>query len=250
MEQNNYGDIRVESGDRVTRIVINRPDKLNAIRIQTYSELIAALKAADQSPQCHVIVIEGEGGKFTAGNDLADLVNVDKEKVMQAVQGIFDTVANLQKPLVAVVEGVAVGVGTTLLLHCDIAVASSKTTFRLPFANLGVSPEGGASALLPRAIGEKMAREVLLTGRFFSAQEALAWGLVNTLAEPGKVAEKAEEYITLLLQQPLASLIATKEVLRRSQGDISSVVAAELDVFAELLSSEETRNRINSLLKK
>lgn len=250
MEQNNYGDIRVESRDKVTRIVINRPDKLNAIRIQTYTELIDALKAADKSPQCHVIVIEGEGGKFTAGNDLADLVNVEKQTVMQAVQGIFDTVASLQKPLVAVVEGVAVGIGTTLLLHCDIAVASSRTKFRLPFANLGVSPEGGASTLLPGVIGDKMAREILLTGRFFSGQEALAWGLVNSLAETGKVAEKAEEYIALLLQQPLASLIATKNVMRRSRGDISSVVAAELDVFAELLGTEETRSRIHSLLKK
>ena len=250
MEQSNYGDIRIESRDRVTRIVINRPDKLNAIRIQTYNELIEALRAADQSPQCHAIVIEGEGGKFTAGNDLADLVNVEKEKVMQAVQGIFDTVAGLRKPLVAVVEGVAVGIGTTILLHCDIAVASTKAKFRLPFANLGVSPEGGASALLPAAIGEKMAREVLLTGRFFSADEALAWGLVNGLAEPGKAAEKAEEYINLLLQQPLASLIATKEVMRRARGDISSVVAAELAIFAELLNSAETRGRIKSLLKK
>ena len=250
MEKSNYTDIRVESRDKVTRIVINRPDKLNAIRIRTYNELIEALQNADQSPHCQVIVITGEGGNFTAGNDLADLVHIEQEKVVQAVQGLFDTVAALRKPLMAVVEGVAVGIGTTLLLHADLAVASTNTKFRLPFVNLGVSPEGGASALLPDAIGEKMAREVLLTGRFFTGQEALAWGLVNGLAEPGKAAEKAEEFIGPLCKHPLASLLATKDLMRSSRVDISTVVAAELAVFANLLNSAETRDRINSLLEK
>ncbi len=249
MEQNSFEDVRVHYEDRVARIIINRPEKLNAIRVQTYQELIAALRAADESSQCHVIVIEGEGGQFTAGNDLADLVNADKQEVMHGVQTIFDTAANLKKVLVAMVEGVAVGIGTTLLLHCDLVVASEKTKFRLPFANLGVSPEGAASALLPRAIGVKMAQEILLTGRFFSAQEALSWGLINAVAQPGKVHDKAEEYITMLLQQPLDSLLATKELIRRSKGDISRIVADELDIFARLLETEATRSRIKSLLK-
>jgi enoyl-CoA hydratase/carnithine racemase len=249
MTQQSYEDIRIQYDNRVARIVINRPQKLNAIRVQTYRELISALREADDSDECQVISIEGEGGQFTAGNDLADLVDAKKEDVMQGVQGIFDTVAGLKKVLVAVVEGVAVGIGTTLLLHCDIVVASEKTKFRLPFANLGVSPEGAASSLLPRAIGEKMAQEVLLTGRFFTGAEALKWGLVNALTEPGKAHEKAEEYISMLLQQPLASLLATKELIQRSKGDISAVVAGELKVFAALLESESTRARIKSLLK-
>ncbi len=249
MEPQSYEDIRVRYDNNVARIVINRPKKLNAIRVQTYRELISALRQADDSSQCHVIVIEGEGGQFTAGNDLADLVNAKKEEVMEGVQGIFDTVAGLRKVLIAVVEGVAVGIGTTLLLHCDIVVASEKAKFRLPFANLGVSPEGAASLLLPRAIGEKMAQEVLLTGRFFTGTEALSWGLINALAEPGKAHEKAEEYIGMLLQQPLDSLLATKKLIRRSKGDISAVVASELDVFASLLETEATRERINTLLK-
>lgn len=249
MTQQRYEDIRVHYDNKVARIVINRPEKLNAIRVQTYRELIAALREADDSNECHIISIEGEGGQFTAGNDLADLVNAKKEDVMQGVQGIFDTVSGLKKVFVAAVEGVAVGIGTTLLLHCDIVVASEKTKFRLPFANLGVSPEGAASSLLPRAIGEKMAQEVLLTGRFFTATEALNWGLINALTEPGKTHDKAQEYIGMLLQQPLDSLLATKELIRRSKGDISTVVAGELDVFARLLESESTRARIKSLLK-
>jgi enoyl-CoA hydratase/carnithine racemase len=95
------------------------------------------LQAADASPDCHLIVLEGEGGQFTAGNDLSDLIGGEQFLVMECVQGIFNTVAKLKKVLVAVVEGVAVGIGTTILLHCDMVIASSKAKFRVPFANLG-----------------------------------------------------------------------------------------------------------------
>ncbi len=245
-----FTDIRISYENKVARIAINRPDKLNAIRIQTYRELITALQSADASPDCHVIVLAGEGGQFTAGNDLSDLVGSEQLQVMDCVQGIFNTVAKLKKVLIAVVEGVAVGIGTTILLHCDIVVASSKTKFRLPFANLGVGPEGGSSLLLPGAIGQKMAREALLTGRFFSADEAHAWGLINRVSDPGKAGEAAEEYISALLQQPLASLLATKELLRVSLPDIETVINEELKTFKKLLQLEETRNRISFLLKR
>ncbi|MFN2353688.1 MAG: enoyl-CoA hydratase/isomerase family protein [Desulfopila sp.] len=249
MEQQDFQDVELVMEDRVARITLNRPEKLNAIRIKTYKELITAFKSADQSPQCHVIVVQGAGGRFTAGNDLADLVNAEKHEVMEGVQGIFDTVAGLKKVVVAAVEGVAVGIGTTLLLHCDIAVCSSNTKFRLPFANLGVSPEGAASALLPRAVGEKAASELLLTGRFFSADEAMGWGLVNAIAEPDQMAARVEEYVGLLLQQPLQSLMATKDLMRRARGNVSGVVTEELQVFERLLTSDATRGRIKSLLK-
>lgn len=250
MDSEKFTDISVRYENRVARISISRPDKLNAIRIQTYRELISALQAADASPECHIIVLEGEGGQFTAGNDLSDLVGGEQLQVMECVQSIFNTVAQLNKVLVAVVEGVAVGIGTTILLHCDIVIASSKTKFRVPFVNLGVGPEGGSSALLPRAIGQKMAREVLLTGRFFSADEALSWGLINRVSDPGRAAEVAEDYLSVLLQQPLASLLATKELTRVTQPDIEKVIDEELNVFGELLQSVETRGRISALLKR
>ncbi len=250
MDPEKLTDVSIRYENKVARITINRPEKLNAIRIRTYNELISTLQSADESPECHLIMLEGEGGKFTAGNDLSDLVGADAQQVMDGVQGIFNTVSSLKKVLVAAVEGVAVGIGTTLLLHCDIVVASSKTRFRLPFANLGVCPEGGSSALLPRAIGEKMAKEILLTGRFFSAEEALQWGLINKMSEPGKASDVAQEYIEQLLQQPPASLMATKEMIRYHGVDVSKVVAAELKSFEKLLGSAETQGRINALLKR
>ncbi len=245
-----YTDISLKYENRVARICINRPDKLNAIRIQTYRELISALQAADESHDCNIIVLEGEGDHFTAGNDLADLVGSRQMEVMDCVQGIFSTVANLKKVLVAIVEGVAVGIGTTILLHCDIVIASSKAKFRVPFANLGVCPEGASSILLPKIIGQKMARDVLLTGRFFSAGEAYSWGLINTIADPDKISDVAEEYINSILQQPLRSLLATKALMRASLADVETIVKDELDVFKELLPTVETQDRINALLKR
>jgi enoyl-CoA hydratase/carnithine racemase len=245
-----YTDISIRYENKVARIAINRPDKLNAIRIKTYRELISALQAADASSDCHVIVLAGEGGQFTAGNDLADLVGDELRQVMDCVQEIFNTVAKLKKILVAVVEGVAVGIGTTILLHCDLVIASSKTKFRLPFVNLGVAPEGSSSTLLPRAIGQKFAREVLFTGRFFSAEEAFSWGLINKVADPGLAAETAQEYIGQILKQPLASLLATKELMRASQPDVEKAIDEELKAFKILLQTDETQRRISALLKR
>ncbi len=249
MDSATFTDISVQYENKIARISINRPDKLNAIRIQTYKELISALQSADESPDCNIIVLEGTGGQFTAGNDLSDLVNADLMQVMECVQGIFLTVSNLKKVLIAVVEGVAVGIGTTILLHCDIVIASSATKFRLPFANLGVGPEGASSVLLPNFIGQKMAREVLFTGRFFSAEEALSWGMINRVTEPGQAAEIAEEYIAPLLKQPLPSLLKTKELMRASLPDIATIVKNELQAFGALLQTKETQNRISMLVK-
>lgn len=244
-----YQDITVKHENKVAQIKINRPDKFNAIRLQTYRELIAAFLEADASPECHVIVLSGAGGQFSAGNDLADLVSDDHTQLMECVQEIFTTVANLKKVLLAVVDGVAVGIGTTILLHCDLVVASQGTKFRVPFANLGVGPEGASSVLLPHIIGQKKAREVLLTGRFFSAEEALEWGLINRLVKPEELAAVVEEYIALLLQQPLASLLATKVLMRSSLPDIENIVTRELESFGSLLQTDETRKRLRSLIR-
>lgn len=248
--ENRRSDIIFSIANNIAIITINRPDKLNAIRIQTYHDIISGLEQADNSSECKCILITGAGNIFTAGNDLSDLVGDNAKEVMLAVQKIFNTVSTLKKPLIAAVEGVAVGIGTTLLLHCDLAVASEGTKFRLPFVNLGVSPEGGSSLLLPLTIGSKTANELLLTGRFFTAEEAFNWKLVNQLTAPGKTLEAAMNYCEQIAKQPLPSILATKSILRKGQGrDISKVVAEELQVFLELIQSPETQDRISHFLK-
>ncbi len=249
MARENYSDIEVRYEGGVATISINRPEKMNAIRMTTYRELIAALEEADASAECRIILLRGAGSNFSAGNDLQDLVGPDLRGLMECVGGIFKTVSRLNKVLVSAVEGVAVGIGTTILLHCDLVVASAKAKFRVPFANLGVGPEGASSVLLPLAIGQKPAREVLLTGRFFSAEEALAWGLVTQLAEPGQAEESAQRLAAGLLKQPHSSLVASKALMRASLPDVAAVVDRELQTFGELLQTPETSARIKAFLK-
>ncbi|MCP5205987.1 MAG: enoyl-CoA hydratase/isomerase family protein [Hahellaceae bacterium] len=244
-----FEDVTLREEGQVSIVEINRPTKLNAIRIQTYRDIIAALKAADGSADTSVIIITGAGGKFTAGNDLADLIGEQSKQVMGCVQDIFDTLNQLEKPLIAAVEGVAVGIGTTLLLHCDLAVAGAGTKFRLPFANLGVCPEGASSALLPPAIGSKQANELLLTGRFFSADEAAVWGLINRVVDKGQALAGAMEYAQAMLQQPKLSLMATKDIIRQHRGvDVGAIVKNELNTFVALLEDDETQMRISAML--
>ncbi len=246
-----FEDVLLTINGGVAHIVINRPKVLNAIRIQTYQDIIAALKEADESEHCNVLIISGAEGKFTAGNDLADLVGDKADQVMTGVQGIFDALSQLNKPLIAAVERVAVGIGSTMLLHCDMVVAGEGTKFRMPFANLGVSPEGASSALLAAAIGPKAANELLLTGRFFSSEEALNWGLINQVVEKGEALDSALELARGLLKQPLASLVASKSELRKYLPyNVSDVVAEELKTFVGLLASDETQARINFMLKR
>lgn len=246
-----YQDITLRYEDSIARIQLNRPECLNAIRVQTYQELISAFQEADKSELCNIILIEGSGGRFTAGNDLSDLIGDQLDAVMAGVQGIFDTVSQLEKPLLAVVDGVAVGIGVTLLLHCDMVIAGEKTRFRLPFTNLGVCPEGGSSALLSRAVGPKVASELLLTGRFFSADEAKSWGLVNTVVASEDLESTTSETLKILNAQPVDALIATKREIRRQAGlDVSRIVSEELVAFQALLRQESTQARIQSFLKR
>lgn len=245
-----YQDVRLTIENRIALIEINRPDVLNAIRVQTYQDLIAAFKEADASDDVNVIVLTGADGKFTAGNDLSDLIGDEKRQdVMNGVAGIFNTLSNVKKPVIAAVEKVAVGIGTTILLHCDMAFAGENTRFRLPFANLGVCPEGASSMLLTESVGPKIANELLMTGRFFNGQEAAEWQIINRATGDGDALTYAMEVAEQLLKQPLASLIATKELLNVGNAEVvAEVVTDELEKFAELLQSDETQARINHVL--
>lgn len=246
-----YQDINLTIDNKIALIEINRPEVLNAIRIQTYRDLIAAFKEADASDDVNIIVLTGADGKFTAGNDLSDLVISDAQssELTDCVAGIFTTLSLIKKPVIAAVEKVAVGIGTTILLHCDLAYAGANTRFRLPFANLGVSPEGASSMLLTESVGPKVANELLLTGRFFNGTEAEKWNLINQSTEDGQALSTAMSVAQELVKQPLASLITTKQLLNVGNSEvIAEVVTDELDAFSLLLQSEETQARINYLI--
>jgi enoyl-CoA hydratase/carnithine racemase len=245
-----YQDITLTIENRIAHLQINRPECLNAIRIQTYQDIIAGLKEADQSDNVSVIVLSGANNVFTAGNDLADLVGDQLQTLMACVQDIIETSNAVTKPIIAAVEKVAVGIGTTILLHCDMVIAATNTRFRVPFANLGVCPEGASSYMLERNVGPKIAAELLMTGRFFSAEEALQWGLINQTCDKGESINKAMALAGELLKQPLPSLIATKRLMRKEiAGIVPKVSQNELNEFVDLLNSKSTQARLKAMLK-
>lgn len=246
-----FQDVSISINDKIATIAINRPEVLNAIRIQTYKDLIAAFQQLDQDDQVNSIILTGNPKMFTAGNDLSDLVEEDDiAQVGAGVEGIFTTLSELKKPVIAAVEGVAVGIGTTILLHCDMLFAGDKTRFRMPFTHLGVCPEGCSSLLLERAVGQKIASELLLTGRFFTADEADKWNFLNGKCEAGTAHDVAVQTAQELNKLPLDSLITTKQLLKKHQvAEIQQACKDEMKEFVRLLNTPESKARVGFMLK-
>lgn len=248
-----YEDIQYEISDHIALIRFNRPHVLNAIRIQTYQELIRALHTANADESIKCILLTGNNKAFCAGNDLRDLLpGSDIHALKDGVAGIFNQLARLDKPLILAQEGVAVGIGANLLLHADLAIAGRSTQYSLPFARIGVCSEGASSFLLSEAIGPKRASELLLTGRNFSADEALNWGLLNQICDDGQALDKALQMARILVNNSAGSLRAIRQLDREADyvERINRVVGQEMQLFASLLESEDTQKRIRSVLER
>lgn len=248
-----YQDIHYLEQNGIATVRFNRPDVLNAIRVQTYQELIHALEQADQSDAVKVIILAGATHAFTAGNDLSDLLpDGDIDGVKRGVAGIFNQLARLEKPLICAQEGLAIGIGANILLHADLAVAGQSTRYALPFARIGVTSEGASSVLLQEAVGPKIASELLLTGRFFSADEAKQWGLLNQVVEDGTALEASESLAGQLLQNSMDSLREIKALGRAEHHlqRVNDTVEREMQRFARLLQTPETQARIRKVLKR
>lgn len=248
-----YQDILYSVEDGIAILTINRPDVLNAIRTQTYHDIIAALKESDANEQVKVIIMTGSEGRFSAGNDLSDLLpGADLNVLNQCVTDIFDTLAGLTKPLIVAQEGVAIGIACNMLLHADFAYAGQGIRYSLPFAKIGVTSEGGCSVLLAEAIGAKRANDLLFTGRFFSAEEAERWGLITAKVDDGQALEAALSTAKELLKNSQDSIRAIKQ-LGKAEGHherVNQAVKNELKLFTELLDTQETQARISHVLKK
>jgi len=243
--------IRSELAEGVFRLEIARPEKKNAMTAAMYLTMADALLAADADPAVRVILIHGSGGSFTAGNDLADFLENPPSGEDAAVFRFLDAFAGLQKPFVAAVEGVAVGVGTTLLLHCDLVYAGAGARFMLPFANLGLTPEAASSLLLPLRVGHVRAAEMLMFGEPFDAQTALAAGLINAVLPDGEVLDHALARCRKLAAQPAASIRLTKQLMKRAQqAEIREAMRVEGAIFKERLVSPEAKEAFAAFLEK
>lgn len=243
--------ISIELIDGIFRIEITRPEKKNALTAEMYQALADALARAEADPVVRVILISGAGGNFTAGNDLADFLDQPPMDENAPVFRFLNGFANLQKPFVAAVEGVAVGVGTTILLHCDLAYAGASARFALPFANLGLTPEAASSLLLALRAGHARAAEMLMLGEVFPAQTALDTGIVNAVLPDGQVLAHALERCRKLITQPAASLRLTKQLMKRAQQAlIRETMSIEAEIFRQRLASPEAKEAFAAFFEK
>ena len=243
--------IRTATRDRIATIELDRADKKNAITADMYQAMAEALKAAEADREVRVVLIHGKADCFTAGNDLKDFLDRppagENSPVFQFLHGI----STAAKPLVAAVGGAAVGIGTTLLLHCDFVYATSNARFQLPFVPLGLVPEAGSSLLLPMLAGYQRAAELLMLGKPFTAEKALAAGIVTEVVPEAELLAKAFETATTLAALPPASLRQTKALMKapRAAGLVEAMTK-EGAQFRAQLSSAEAKEAMQAFFEK
>jgi enoyl-CoA hydratase/carnithine racemase len=233
--------LQISHDGAVMTLTLHRPAVRNALDRETYLALIQALAAAEAQADVAVIVVHGAEGHFCAGNDLHDF-RQPRDPGESAGIRFLRQLAATTKPIVAAVEGSAVGIGVTLLLHVDFVYADPSAMFRLPFVPLGLCPEGASSLLLPRLVGARKATDWILTGRAFDAREAFESGLVTALTAPGESLASAQRIARELAAQPTDALRLAKNMLARAdRAMIDETLGYEAQRFAERLHTTEAQ---------
>ncbi|MGJ3647883.1 enoyl-CoA hydratase [Sphingomonas sp. GlSt437] len=230
--------INISNSNGILTLVMNRPDKKNALTNDMYGALADALEGSDHDPSVRVIVIRGEGEIFTAGNDVGEFAagGAGPRHVTRFIRAL----ATIAKPLVAAVQGKAVGVGTTMLLHCDHVVLAENAELIAPFVNLALVPEAASSLLLPSRIGHVRAFAMFALGEPIGAEDAVTWGLANKVVATDDLVATATEFAERLARQPLGALIATKKLMRATN-TITAHMDVESEQFAARLTSPEAQ---------
>ncbi len=219
-------------------LTMNRPAKMNAITRSMYEGLSRHLRAAAEDFAIRVVVIQGQGEHFTAGNDIYDFMEEPPTGPESPVSRFLEAIHNFPKPLIAAVQGNAIGIGTTMLFHCEIVFATSSANFSMPFVSLGLVPEAGSSYIFPALAGYQEAARIFLTGDSFGAQDAHRYGLVGVVCEDAQ--EQALVMAHRIAHQPPTSVINTKALLKaRSHDAISAVMTVESQLFMLALQSDE-----------
>jgi len=243
--------IRASTAERIARIEIHRPDKKNAFTGEMYAQLGDALAAAAGNREARVVLLHGTRDCFSSGNDVADFLKPRAAGSEPPVAKLFRALPAMPKPVVAAVAGPAIGIGSTMLLHCDLVYAGEGARFQLPFVPLGITPEFASTFLLPLIAGYQRAAEALFLGQPFSAQKARELGIVNEVVPDAQVLERAEKVAAQLAALPPESLRLTKQLLKsRHAGAIQERIAEETRIFTERLSSPEAKEAMSAFLEK
>ncbi len=229
----------VSKSDGVCEVRLNRPEKRNAITLAMYGALTEALNEARADDSVRVVLLSGAGASFTAGNDLNDFIGQSDFGEGNPAIRFLRLLPSFRKVLIAAVHGQTVGIGVTMLLHCDLVVAARSTQMVMPFVKLGIVPEAASSLLLPRIVGYHRAAELLLLSTPLGAEAAFGMGLVNRVTDDQALMEEARQLARAVAQQPPAAVMATKRLLRSETGTVSARIEEELELFRQQLGSDE-----------
>jgi enoyl-CoA hydratase/carnithine racemase len=236
----------VTDEDATRVITLRRPEKKNALTQDMYLAMSEAINSAQNNAAIRCIVITGGSGVFTAGNDLEDFLkdgtaNSDKPRASNAIK-FLHALANNTKPIIAAVDGIAIGVGTTMLFHCDYVLASTSATFSTPFIHLGLVPEGASSLLVPRTMGHQRAFAMLVMGRTVSAEEAREAGFVNAVVATGHTETEARKVAREICALPAEAVALSRKLLKPAPEEILQRINQESALFGERMRSDEAVN--------
>jgi len=238
--------------NRVLTITMNRPERRNALNMKLYSRMAETIDSAQRNDEIRVILITGSSRCFTSGNDLEDFVeNPPTENGNSPVAHFMKALVECPKPVVAAVQGSAVGIGVTMLLHCDLVYVGDSSKFQLPFVNLGLCPEFSSSLILPQLVGHSKACELLMLGEPFDGATAVKFGIANQVVSDDKLMELVEAKCSRLVRQPPSAIRATKKLLRDNQRDIvERVMNKEMMQFGQGLESAEFNEAVTAFFEK
>lgn len=245
--------VTTELRERVLILRLNRPDKKNALTQAMYAALAEALQQADRDPAVRCILFTGTDDCFCSGNDIADFLQMKTSTPPDDVPVLrfMKMLTHVSKPVVAALNGPAIGIGTTVLLHVDLAYAGAGTRFQLPFVNIGICPEYASTYVLPRMLGHVKAAELMMLGEPFTAADALDYRLINAVLPDAEVFEHALAKAQRLAQQPPAALRTTKALLKRWRGElVDEIIPTEMVHLMSMLQDAEAKEALSAFMQK
>ncbi|WP_345548999.1 enoyl-CoA hydratase [Microbulbifer aestuariivivens] len=249
--QSSCAEVQAQLNERVLEITINRPERKNALTMAMYSSMAELLNSAAENAEVRVVIITGAGGVFTSGNDLMDFLGGSAAGEESPVYQFMMALYEFPKPVVAAINGPAVGIGTTMLLHCDMAFAGDDALFKMPFVDLGLCPEYASSFFMPRMMGHVRASELLLLSKKFDAAEAVALGLCNAALPAAEALTQARMAAAELASKAPEAVRLTKRLLRASTREIGlQVIQEEAQHFQKRLGSEEFKEAATAFMEK
>lgn len=243
-------DVLITQAGPVLEVVFNRPEKKNALTAEMYAAVVDAFRHADADPSVRVVLLTGAGETFTSGNDIKEFQQRAADDSPLQASAFLDTLSSLATPLIAAVNGAAIGVGTTMLAHADIVIAARSARLVMPFTSLGLVPEAASSLLFPKLVGHQRASALLLLGEALDAETGAQWGLINQVVEDADLMSTARGIAERLAALPAEAVRQTKRLLKSGRPDVPGRIAEELALFRERLRSPEAAEAFAAFAEK